>query len=69
MAEQVADEVLRERGLGILEKELGPVLALRFLAMISRQTFDYQTWRGSHFDGLNLEQILSAAQYEEATGS
>jgi hypothetical protein len=62
MAEQVADEVLRERGLGVLEKELGPVLTLRFLAMISRQAFDYQSWRDSHFNGLSVEQILSAAQ-------
>jgi hypothetical protein len=62
MAEQVADEVLRERGLGVLEKELGPALTLRFLAMVSRQSFDYQSWRDSHFDGLNIEQILSAAQ-------
>jgi hypothetical protein len=58
MAEQLADETLRERGLDALERELGPALTLRFLASISRQTFDYQSWRDAHFGGLSLDEIL-----------
>lgn len=30
MAEQVSEDVLRERGLAVLDRELGPVQALRF---------------------------------------
>ena len=67
MSEQLADDVLRERGLSVLDKELGPVQALRFLAMISRQPFDYQSWRQGQFDGMSLSDTLartSAAQLE-----
>lgn len=61
MTEQPADVVLREKGLTALEQELGPVQALRFLAMISRQPFDYQEWRRQTFDGLSLSEVLSRA--------
>lgn len=61
MSEQLADAVLREKGLAALEEELGPVQALRFLAMISRQPFDYQKWRQQEFDGMNLSEVLSRA--------
>jgi hypothetical protein len=59
MTEQPADYVLREKGLTALEQELGPVQALRFLAMISRQPFDYQEWRRQAFDGMTLSEVLS----------
>ena len=58
MTEQLADDALREKGLAVLEHELGPVQALRFLALISRQPFDYQTWRQQHFSGMSLSQIV-----------
>jgi hypothetical protein len=61
MSEQLADAVLREKGLTALEEELGPVQALRFLAMISRQPFDYQKWRQHEFDGMKLSEVLSRA--------
>ena len=59
MAETSTDAVLRDRGLTALEQELGPGEALRFLAMLSRQPFDYQDWRQKQFDGLSLRTILS----------
>lgn len=62
MPETLADEALCKEGVVVLEKGLGPVQALRFLAMISRQPFDYQTWREQHFAGLSLGEILSGAQ-------
>ena len=62
MTEQPADAVLREKGLTALEVELGPVQALRFLAMISRQPFDYQKWRRQEFDGMSLSEVLSNAR-------
>jgi len=61
MNEEPADAVLRERGLAALEEDLGPVQALRFLAMISRQPFDYQKWRQQEFDGMTLSEVLSQA--------
>jgi|CXWL01.1.fsa_nt_gi hypothetical protein len=61
MNDELADAVLRERGLAALEEDLGPVQALRFLAMISRQPFDYQNWRRQAFDGMTLSEILSQA--------
>ncbi len=62
MPETLADDALCKEGVVVLEKGLGPVQALRFLAMISRQPFDYQAWREQHFAGLNLSDILSRTQ-------
>ena len=61
MAEALADDMLRAKGLGILEANLGPVEALRFLALLSREPFDYQSWRGKHFQGMSLGEILARA--------
>ena len=40
--EQLDDDALQARGLAVLEEALGPLQALRFLALISREAFDYQ---------------------------
>ena len=45
MPEPLADDALCAKGLAVLETHLGPVQALRFLALIGRQPFDYQRWR------------------------
>lgn len=45
MPKLFADYKLCNKGFEILEENLGPVQALRFLALISRQPFDYQQWR------------------------
>jgi hypothetical protein len=42
MPETLTDDALCKEGVVVLEKGLGPVQALRFLAMISQQSFDYQ---------------------------
>jgi hypothetical protein len=44
MPEPLADEALCAKGLAVLEEHLGPVDALRFFMLISRQPFDYQHW-------------------------
>lgn len=64
MSDMQADTALYEKGFGVLEHELGPVETLRFLALISRQPFDYQTWREQRFDGMNLADILAQSQTE-----
>ena len=41
MPEQLTNELLWEKGLSLLESQLGPVQTLQFMAMVSRQPFDY----------------------------
>jgi hypothetical protein len=62
MSDPKADEALCARGLALLEDQLGPMQALRFLALISRQPFDYQRWRREHFGGMGLAEILTRAR-------
>jgi hypothetical protein len=59
MAEPLEDDTLRSKGFTALEERLGPVQALRFLALISREPFDYQGWRERHFAGMSHDQILA----------
>ena len=62
MPNLLADDVLCAKGLAALEDQLGPVQALRFLALISRQPFDYPSWRQQHFEGMSLDEILTKVQ-------
>lgn len=62
MTEPLADDALCAKGLALLEDQLGPVETLRFLALLSRQPFDYQRWRQQHFAGMSLAEILMQAQ-------
>jgi hypothetical protein len=61
MADEIADDLLRAKGMAVLEANLGPVEALRFLALLTREPFDYQSWRDEHFKGMSLEEVLSRA--------
>jgi hypothetical protein len=61
MAEALADDALRAKGMAVLDAYLGPVEALRFLALLSREPFDYQSWRDKHFHGMSLADILTKA--------
>lgn len=62
MTEPLADDALREKGLALIENQLGPVQTLRFLALISRRSFDYQQWRQQRFGHMSLAEILTQAQ-------
>ena len=62
MSDSLEDDALCAKGLAVLEDHLGPVQALRFLALISRQPFDYQHWRQEHFGKMSLAEILLQAQ-------
>ena len=66
MSEPMTDDVLREKALTVLERELGPAQALRFLAMLSRQPFDYQKWRQERFAGMSLAEALAEAKSLES---
>jgi hypothetical protein len=56
------DEALRNRGIEALHQILGPVQALRFLALLSREPFDYAAWREKYFAGKSLDDILAEAK-------
>ena len=48
-----------------MEEHLGPVQALRFLSLLSREPFDYQKWRDEECGGMSLEEILEAARTQK----
>jgi len=62
MPESLTNEGLWEKGLSLLESQLGPVQTLQFMAMVSQKPFDYQRWREEHFGTLSVEEILTRAQ-------
>ena len=45
MAKKLSENELRRQAVQALSESLGPVDALRFLALVSREPFDYQEWR------------------------
>lgn len=69
MSDIQADTALCEKVFSVLEHELGPVETLRFLAVISRKPFDYQSWREQRFDGMSLADILTQSQTETKMGA
>jgi hypothetical protein len=63
--EPLPNKVLWEKGLSLLESQLGPVQTLEFMAMVSRQPFDYQRWRDEQFGGVSVDEILAQAKAQE----
>jgi hypothetical protein len=49
MAKVQTDDKLRQQAVQVLTEKLGPVDALRFLASVSREPFNYQRWRKKYF--------------------
>jgi hypothetical protein len=58
MAKQLSEKDLRDQAVRALTDSLGPVEALRFLALVSREPFDYQHWRREYFSQYNLDELL-----------
>jgi hypothetical protein len=58
MAKQLTEEELRRRAVEALSDRLGPVDALRFLALVSREPFDYQQWRNDYFSHYTVDQLV-----------
>ncbi len=42
-----------------LSESLGPVDALRFLALVSREPFDYQHWRKEYFSHYSVDELIT----------
>lgn len=65
MTQALTDEQVRQTGLAALEGKLGPVDALRFVALVRREPFDYQTWREKIFEGLSVGELYQ--RFDQAT--
>ena len=65
MAELLTENELRRRANRALHDRLGSVEALRFLALICREPFDYQKWRSEYFARYDLDQLLDEARKEK----
>jgi len=59
MAKKLSEHELRQQAIQVLADKLGPVEALRFLALVSREPFDYQKWRKEYFSRYSLDDLLS----------
>ena len=57
-----SNTVLRDEGMRVLAEQLGLVEAERFIALLSREPFDYTQWRQGLFRDVSLEQFLKDAQ-------
>jgi hypothetical protein len=58
MTKQLTEQELRRQAVQALSDSLGPVDALRFLALISREPFDYQEWRREYFSRYGVDDLL-----------
>ena len=58
MAKQLTEKESRQQAIRALTDSLGPVEALRFLALVSREPFDYQEWRREYFSQYSLDELL-----------
>ena len=67
MAKQLSESELRRQAVQALSESLGPVDALRFLALVSREPFDYQEWRRSYFSQFNVDELLEETRKQHAT--
>ena len=67
MAKQLSESELRRQAVQALSESLGPVDALRFLAFISREPFDYQEWRRNYFSQFNVDELLEEVRKHHAS--
>ena len=58
MAKQLTEQELPQQAVRALSDSLGPVDALRFLALVSRESFDYQQWRKEYFSHYSVDELL-----------
>ena len=58
LTKQLTEKELRQQAVRALTENLGPVQALRFLAVVSREPFDYQEWRRQYFSQYDVDELL-----------
>jgi hypothetical protein len=66
VAKVQTDEKLRQQAVQVLTEKLGPVDALRFLASVSREPFNYQRWRKKYFAQYDIEKLLGEVRKHHA---
>lgn len=66
MGKQLSEQELRRQAVRLLSDGLGPVDALRFLALVSREPFDYQEWRRDYFSRFNVDELLDEVRKHHA---
>jgi hypothetical protein len=66
MAKELTEQELRQQAVRALSDSLGPVDALRFLALVSREPFDYQEWRRQYFSQYDLDELLTEVHKHHA---
>jgi hypothetical protein len=59
MPELLNEAELRSKALTALEERLGPIDALRFLALIRREPFDYDAWREKEFANQSVAELFA----------
>ena len=69
MAKQLTEQELRQQAVEALSDRLGPVDALRFLALISREPFDYQQWRREYFSRYSIDEMLEEGHNRQGNKS
>jgi hypothetical protein len=67
MAKKLSENELRRQAVQALSESLGPVDALRFLALVSREPFDYQEWRRIYFSQFNVDELLEEVRKHHAS--
>lgn len=67
MGKKLTENELRQQAVRALTDSLGPVEALRFLALVSREPFDYQEWRRQYFSQYNLDELLTEVRKHHAS--
>jgi hypothetical protein len=65
MAKQLTEQELRQQAVRALRDRLGPVDALRFLASVSREPFDYQEWWKEYFSHYGVDNLLEEARKQQ----
>jgi hypothetical protein len=55
------ETVLRQKGMHVLIEHLGRVNAERFIALMSREPFDYTEWRHNLFAGQSVRELSTMA--------
>jgi hypothetical protein len=68
VVKQLSEQELRRQAVQALSDRLGPIDALRFLALISREPFDYQEWRREYFSQYNVAERLNPSMKLRAGG-
>ena len=66
MAKQLTEEELRRQAVQALSERLGPVEALRFLSLVSREPFDYQQWRREYFSHYSVDRLLEEVRHHHS---